>query len=98
MRASTQGFHRVLDTGLLSDFADDYFSLVEQLWTNRDSHEVAETQVAGLFPRTQLNEQTIERANTLIRQHADSAPALARMLAEARDDVARATAAQAMFH
>ena len=98
MRASTQGFHRVLDTGLLSDFADDYFSLVEQLWANRDSHEVAETQVAGLFPRTQLNEQTIERANTLIRQHADSAPALARMLAEARDDVVRATAAQAMFH
>lgn len=98
MRAAVQGFHRVLDAALLAPFAEAYFDRVEPMWAARQSHEVAETQISGLFPRTQVTAQTIENANALIAQQQTAAPALSRMVAEARDDVARATAAQAMFH
>ncbi|MFC0581551.1 aminopeptidase N [Micrococcoides hystricis] len=98
LRAIAAGFHRVFDPELISSFAADYFDRVDSIWKNRSSHEITETLITGGFPRTQLHEATIASANEQIERYRDEAPALARMLAESRDDVVRATAAQKMFH
>ncbi|HEY4616428.1 MAG TPA: aminopeptidase N [Citricoccus sp.] len=87
------GFNRVHDPALLEPFAPRYFETVEQLWASR-SHEMAESAAVGLFPGAQVSADTVEAAEQLVTRARDRQPALARTVAESRDETVRALAAR----
>ena len=87
------GFARTNDPALLADFAPQFFEGVEQLWASR-SHEMAESAAIGLFPTSQVAQQTVDAANSLIERTREQQAALARTVAESRDEVVRAIKAR----
>ncbi|MCT2089669.1 aminopeptidase N [Micrococcus terreus] len=88
------GFARTNDPALLAGFAPQFFEGVEELWASR-SHEMAESAAIGLFPTSQVSQQTVDAANTLIERAREKQAALARTVAESRDEVVRALKARA---
>lgn len=88
------GFARTNDPALLAGFAPQFFEGVEELWASR-SHEMAESAAIGLFPTSQVSQQTVDAANTLIERAREKQAALARTVAESRDEVVRALTARA---
>lgn len=98
MRALTQGFHRSAQPQELHEFVADYFGIINTVWETRTSHEVAETRIRGLFPITQKSPEVLEAAERVLSEHSATAPALARMVAEMRDDLQRALNVQQAFN
>lgn len=88
------GFARTNDPALLAGFAPQFFEGIEQLWASR-SHEMAERAAEGLFPTAQVSQATVDAADALIERTRQSQAALARTVAESRDEVVRALAARA---
>ncbi|KJY41152.1 aminopeptidase N [Streptomyces sp. NRRL B-1568] len=91
--ATIAGFGQPGQRALLAPFAPRYFEAIERVWRER-SIETAMAIVRGLFPALQDDPRTLEATDTWLRQHPDAAPALRRLVAEARDDLSRALRAQ----
>jgi aminopeptidase N len=67
--------------------------VLEKVWGER-SIEIALRIVSGLFPRLVTTPATLARTDDWLTEHATAAPALRRLVLEARDDLARALRAQ----
>jgi aminopeptidase N len=88
------GFQRVNDPALIAGYAEKYFEGIEGVWNSR-SHEMAETAATLGFPSSQVSQETVDRATALVDAVKGSNAALARVVAECRDDMARALKARA---
>ncbi|QBF45490.1 aminopeptidase N [Janibacter limosus] len=87
------GFGRTTDPGLLTPFVQRYHDVLEEVWSSR-THAIAEGIVIGFYPMALAGPELLATTQTWLDEH-DSAPAgLRRTVAESRDAVARAVAAQ----
>ncbi|KIZ18912.1 aminopeptidase N [Streptomyces natalensis] len=94
VEATISGFVQFGQRELLAPYAPRYFAMIERIWQER-SIEIAMSVVRGLFPSWLVEQATLDAADAWLAGHADAAPALRRMVAEERDDLARALRAQA---
>ncbi|MFF4159478.1 aminopeptidase N [Streptomyces sp. NPDC001678] len=91
--ATIAGFDQPGQRELLAPFAPRYFEVIERVWRER-SIEIAMAVVRGLFPALQDRPETLAATDAWLAEHPDAAPALRRLVLEARDDLARALRAQ----
>ncbi|MFF9812140.1 aminopeptidase N [Streptomyces sp. NPDC014006] len=91
--ATIAGFGRPSHRELLAPYADKYFAAIERVWAER-SIQIGMHVVSGLFPMLQDSEQTLHAADAWLTAHEQAAPALRRLVQEARDDLARSLRAQ----
>ncbi|MFF2927324.1 aminopeptidase N [Streptomyces celluloflavus] len=94
VEATISGFAQFGQRELLAPYAPRYFAFLEQAWQER-SIEIAMAMVRGLFPSWQVTRETLDAADAWLEGHPQAAPALRRLVAEERDDLARALRAQA---
>ncbi|MDX3224204.1 aminopeptidase N [Streptomyces sp. ME19-01-6] len=92
VEATIAGFAQPSQTELLTPYEDRYFTMIEGVWRER-SIEIAMSIVRGLFP-AQGDTTTLEAADAWLTGHPNAAPALRRLVLEARDDLARALRGQ----
>ncbi|MEU2719177.1 aminopeptidase N [Streptomyces smyrnaeus] len=93
VEATISGFDQPGQTELTAPYAPRYFEVLESVWASR-SIEIAMAIVRGLFPASQGNQATLDATDAWLTGHPDAAPALRRLVAESRDDLARALRAQ----
>ena len=91
--AVISGFSTVEQLELLEPYVEPYFAALTGLWASR-STEMAQHLVVGLYPTQLVSPAVIERTDAYLAA-GDVPPALARLLLEGRDDVARALRARA---
>jgi aminopeptidase N len=87
------GFATIDRLDLLRPYVDRYFDVITRVWEER-TNETAQNVVIGLFPTLLAEPATVERADAWLNEHRDAAPALRRLVGEARDGIARALRAQ----
>ncbi|MFI1332314.1 aminopeptidase N [Streptomyces sp. NPDC020845] len=92
VEATIAGFAQPSQADLLAPYQDRYFAVIERVWRER-SIEIAMSIVRGLFP-AQGDATTLEAADAWLTRHPNAAPALRRLVLEARDDLARALRGQ----
>lgn len=91
-----RGFHRPLQRDLIEPYIDKYFNHLTEIWDEK-SFEVATQYVRGMFPIYATTQATLDTANKWLETTGKIAPAaLRRLVAESRDNVARALKVQAM--
>ena len=93
VEATIAGFAQPGQRELTAPYAAPYFAAIERVWATR-SIEIAMSVVRGLFPADQDRAGTLEEADAWLEARPDAAPALRRLVLEARDDLARALRAQ----
>jgi len=94
--ATIAGFTRVHDRGLLVPWVDPYFAALEDVWADK-TNEMAQNVVVGLYPTDLADDprtDVLAATDSWLAGHPDAAPALRRLVVEARDGVRRALAAQ----
>ncbi|MGW7418027.1 aminopeptidase N [Streptomyces sp. NPDC054863] len=94
VEATNAGFVRSGQRELLAPYAAKYFAAIERVWAER-SIQIGVLIVRGLYPALQDPAATLAATDGWLTSHADAAPALRRLVLEARDDLARAQRAQA---
>ncbi|MFI9207401.1 aminopeptidase N [Streptomyces sp. NPDC053253] len=94
VEATIAGFVQPSQRELIAPYAEKYFAAIERLWADR-SIQIAMDVVKGLFPGLQDSDETLAAADAWLTAHGSAAPALRRLVLEARDDLARALRAQA---
>lgn len=94
VEATIAGFGQSSQRELLAPYAARYFDAIERVWAER-SIQIGMSVVKGLFPALQDDPATLAATDAWLKAHADAAPALRRLVLEARDDLARALRAQA---
>ncbi|MGW2893089.1 aminopeptidase N [Streptomyces sp. NPDC001212] len=94
VEATIAGFGKASQRELLAPYAPRYFEAIERVWTER-SIQIGMDVVRGLFPALQDSPETLEAADAWLAAHEGAAPALRRLVLEARDDLARALRGQA---
>ncbi|MFE9254626.1 aminopeptidase N [Streptomyces sp. NPDC006879] len=94
VEATIAGMNQSSQRELLAPYAHKYFDAIERLWSER-SIQIGIYVVRGLFPALQDSQATLDATDSWLTAHADAAPALRRLVLEARDDLARALRAQA---
>ncbi|MGV9994969.1 aminopeptidase N [Streptomyces sp. NPDC003374] len=94
VEATIAGFVQPSQRELLAPYAPKYFEAIERVWAER-SIQIAMDVVRGLFPALQDSEETLAAADAWLAAHEGAAPALRRLVLEARDDLARALRGQA---
>ncbi|MFF8590559.1 aminopeptidase N [Streptomyces sp. NPDC015220] len=87
------GFGRPSQRELLAPFAQKYFAAIERVWDER-SIQIGMDVVEGLFPSLQDSPKTLAATDAWLAAHEQAAPALRRLVLEARDDLARALRGQ----
>ena len=95
--ATINGLGRVHDRALLRPFVVPYFDGLERVWAER-TNEMAQNIVTGLYPTELADDAEADVAGATdawLAAHPDAAPALRRLVVEARDGVRRTLAAQA---
>lgn len=92
--ATIAGFSQASQRELTAPYAEKYFAAIERVWEER-SIQIGMDVVKGLFPHLQDRQGTVDAADAWLAAHAGSAPALRRLVVEARDDLARSLRAQA---
>ncbi|HET9171419.1 MAG TPA: aminopeptidase N [Actinospica sp.] len=92
LRTLLGGFNRSGQTALLTEYAAPYFEALDGIWAER-TIENASAIVSGAFPELLVDERTLARADAWLS--GEHAPALRRLVSEARDDLARALRARA---
>ncbi|WLQ33803.1 aminopeptidase N [Streptomyces castrisilvae] len=95
VEATIAGFAQPSQRELLAPYAERYFEAIERVWAER-SIQIGMAVVRGLFPSLQDSPGTLAAADAWLESHADAAPALRRLVLEARDDLARGLRAQAV--
>ncbi|WP_101257400.1 aminopeptidase N [Streptomyces barkulensis] len=93
VEATISGFDQPGQRELLAPYAPRYFEVIERVWAER-SIEIGMSVVRGLFPALQDDQDVLERTDAWLAAHEGAAPALRRLVLEARDDTARALRAQ----
>ncbi|WP_327175833.1 aminopeptidase N [Streptomyces sp. NBC_01335] len=93
VEATIGGFVRPSQRALLAPYAGKYFAAIERVWKER-SIQIGMHVVSGLFPGLQDDPATLEATDAWLKEHEDAAPALRRLVLEARDDLARALRGQ----
>ncbi|GAA4625848.1 aminopeptidase N [Cellulomonas oligotrophica] len=94
--ATIAGFGRVHDTALLVPWVAPYFDALEDVWAGKTS-EMAQNVVVGMFPTDLAGDASVDvlaATDAWLAAHPDAPAALRRLVAEARDGVRRAVAAQ----
>ncbi|KKD06582.1 aminopeptidase N [Streptomyces sp. WM6386] len=91
--ATISGWNQSSQRELLAPYASKYFEVIERVWTDR-SIQIAMDVVGGLFPSLQQSQATVEATDAWLAEHEEAAPALRRLVLEARDDLARALRGQ----
>jgi len=94
VEATIAGFDRPSQRELLVPYAQKYFGVIERVWRER-SIQIAMHVVQGLFPSLQDSQETLDATDAWLAAHEEAAPALRRLVLEARDDLARALRGQA---
>ncbi|MEV7617301.1 aminopeptidase N [Streptomyces sp. NPDC089799] len=93
VEATIAGMQQPSQRGLLAPYAKPYFAALERVWADR-SIQIGMDVVRGLFPSLQDSPETLAAADDWLASHESAAPALRRLVLEARDDLARALRAQ----
>ncbi|MFC1416539.1 aminopeptidase N [Streptacidiphilus cavernicola] len=93
VEAQISGFQSAGRRDLLTPYTEPYFDVLEKVWGER-SIEIAMRIVSGLFPKLVTTPETLARTDLWLTEHETAAPALRRLVLEARDDLARALRAQ----
>lgn len=92
--AVAQGFHRPLQRALVESYVDNYFAMLLEMW-GRKSFETATRFTQNVFPTYVTTQATLDKANFWLDVTGKDAPAgLRRLVAEARDLLARALKVQ----
>ncbi|QES50151.1 aminopeptidase N [Streptomyces venezuelae] len=94
VEATIAGMQQSSQRALLAPYVEPYFAVLERVWAER-SIQIGMDVVRGLFPSLQDDEGTLAAADAWLSAHPAAAPALRRLVLEARDDLARALRAQA---
>ncbi|OXY89920.1 aminopeptidase N [Streptomyces diastatochromogenes] len=94
VEATIAGFDQPSQRELTAPYAEKYFAAIERVWQER-SIQIGMDVVRGLFPGFQDRQETLDATDAWLGAHADAAPALRRLVLEARDDLARSLRAQA---
>ncbi|OAR25874.1 aminopeptidase N [Streptomyces sp. ERV7] len=94
VEATISGFGQASQRELIAPYAPKYFEVIERLWAER-SIQIGMDVVRGLFPSLRDNRSTLDSTDEWLAAHADAAPALRRLVLEARDDLARTLRGQA---
>ncbi|MFF1381382.1 aminopeptidase N [Streptomyces sp. NPDC058308] len=94
VEATISGFARPSQRELTAPYVAKYFAAIERVWAER-SIQIGMDVVKGLFPHLQGDEATLAAADEWLAAHESGAPALRRLVLEARDDLARSLRAQA---
>ncbi|MFP1627107.1 aminopeptidase N [Streptomyces sp. 5K101] len=93
VEATIAGFVQPSQRELLAPYAPKYFEAIERIWSER-SIQIGMDVVRGLYPSLQDAPRTLAATDEWLAAHGPAAPALRRLVLEARDDVARAGRAQ----
>ncbi|MGW0137821.1 aminopeptidase N [Streptomyces calvus] len=93
VEATISGFAQSSQRELLAPYAEKYFAAIERVWSER-SIQIGMDVVRGLFPEYQDAQATLDATDAWLAAHEDAAPALRRLVLEARDDLARALRGQ----
>ncbi|MGW7083746.1 aminopeptidase N [Streptomyces sp. NPDC054871] len=91
--ATISGFAQSSQRELIAPYAPLYFAAIERVWAER-SIQIGMDVVKGLFPLLQDDQGTLDAADLWLASHESAAPALRRLVLEARDDLARSLRAQ----
>ncbi|MFD3606853.1 aminopeptidase N [Streptomyces atroolivaceus] len=91
--ATIAGFEQPSQRELLAPYTASYFEAIERVWAER-SIQIGIDVVKGLFPGLQDDPATLTATDAWLTSHPDAAPALRRLVLEARDDLARALRGQ----
>ncbi|WP_136520506.1 aminopeptidase N [Cellulomonas telluris] len=94
--ATISGFGRVHDAGLLLPWVEPYFAELERVWSEK-TNEMAQNVVLGLYPTLLADHADVDvlgATDAWLDGHPDAPAALRRLVAESRDGVRRALAAQ----
>ncbi|QOV38302.1 aminopeptidase N [Streptomyces ferrugineus] len=94
VEATIAGWGRPTQRELLAPYAEKYFAAIERVWAER-SIQIGMDVVRGLFPALQQSQATLDATDAWLAAHEDAAPALRRLVLEARDDLARGLRGQA---
>ncbi|MFJ9722891.1 aminopeptidase N [Streptomyces sp. NPDC101209] len=94
VEATITGFGQPSQRELTAPYAARYFEVIERVWQER-SIQIGMDVVRGLFPALQDSQATLDATDAWLAAHEESAPALRRLVLEARDDLARALRGQA---
>ncbi|MFJ9924729.1 aminopeptidase N [Streptomyces misionensis] len=94
VEATIAGFDQPSQRELTAPYAQKYFAAIERVWRER-SIQIGMDVVSGLFPALQDRPETLAATDAWLQAHQDAAPALRRLVLEARDDLARALRGQA---
>ncbi|MFM6851851.1 MAG: ERAP1-like C-terminal domain-containing protein, partial [Terrabacter sp.] len=87
------GFRRSTDLSLLEPYVERYHAMLVDAWAER-SVAIGERVVGGFYPFALASEQLKSAADAWLDAHPDAAAGLVRTVAENRDTIARALAAQ----
>ncbi|RKN11055.1 aminopeptidase N [Streptomyces radicis] len=93
VEATIDGFAQASQRDLLAPYAPRYFDALTRVWSER-TIEIAMSIVSGLYPSLGDPEPVLDATDAWLAAHGDAPPALRRLVAEARDDTARALAAR----
>ncbi|WP_086562742.1 aminopeptidase N [Streptomyces africanus] len=93
VEATIAGFSQGSQRELLAPYAQKYFAAIERVWAER-SIQIGMHVVQGMFPSLQQSPETLAATDAWLQAHREAAPALRRLVLEARDDLARALRAQ----
>jgi aminopeptidase N len=93
VEATIAGFARPSQRALIAPYAEKYFAVIERVWSER-SIQIGMDVVRGLFPWLQDSPETLAATDAWLAAHEGAAPALRRLVLEARDDLARALRGQ----
>ncbi|MFE2018347.1 aminopeptidase N [Streptomyces sp. NPDC059499] len=91
--ATIAGFVQPSQRELLAPYTASYFEAIERVWAER-SIQIGMDVVKGLFPGLQDDPATLTATDAWLTSRPDAAPALRRLVLEARDDLARALRGQ----
>ncbi|ANS78518.1 Membrane alanine aminopeptidase N [Serinicoccus hydrothermalis] len=93
LAAMALGFGRVHDEALLEPYVERYHAVIDRVWQER-THHIAESLAVGFYPLALASPQLLEASQTWLAEHPEASNSLRRTVAENRDAVARAVAAQ----
>ncbi|MDH6127854.1 aminopeptidase N [Kitasatospora sp. GP82] len=90
------GFQQADQRELLAPYSAKYFAAIKGIWETR-SHEISQQIITGLYPSLLVEQATLDATDAWLAS-ASPAPALRRMVVEARAGIERALKAQAADH
>ncbi|MBB2986995.1 aminopeptidase N [Terracoccus luteus] len=93
VEAVSAGFRRSTDPSLLRPYVERYHAVAEEAWAAR-SVAIGERVVGGFYPFSLADRSLADASQAWLDAHPDAAPGLVRTIAENRDTVVRALAAQ----